>query len=355
MYATQPDPRTGPQSSRRLILHVGMHKTGSTTIQHVLNGGVLRNARYFKGPKANHSLLFRMMFEDNPESHRMHRLQGRGREEVLRIGAEQRAGIAAELEGSGIDTYVFSGEHVSKASRAEMERCRDFFARWFPEIEVYAYIRSPVKFAVSMFQQHLKFGALPTVENILPGYRERVENLDAVFGCDHVHLRAFDAADRRIPDILPDFLDWTGLEVGGEPQEWRNTSLSAEATALLYAVRRRLKRELDTSQEVRLWTRLVRRAEEVGDRKYGFDPGLFGKARTALLQDHAWVEARLGQRFPDPLAPDTMSLRFARLQEIRRLGLQIFKAETGKTLPRRDEDNVPVLKRALRLLGPPGS
>jgi hypothetical protein len=50
-----------------------------------------------------------------------------------------------------------------------------------------------------------------------------------------------------------------------------------------------------------------------------------------------------------------MSLRFARLQEIRQLGLQTFKAETGKTLPRRDEDNVPVLKRALRLLGPPGS
>lgn len=358
MSATQPEPQTIAEpcpKTRRLILHAGMQKTGSTTIQHFLDGGVLRNARYFKGPKPNHSLLYLLLFGDNPESHRSHRLHGRSREETLKLRAAQLDALAAELDASDIATHVFSGERVSKSSRAEMERCRDFFARWFAEIEVYAYIRSPVKFAASMFQQHLKFGNMPTIENCLPNYRDRVGNLDAVFRRDHVHLRAFDAVDARIPDILPDFLDWTGLEVAGEIAGARNTSLSAEATALLYAVSRRLNRSLTSTEDVQQWNALVRRAQEIGDQKYAFDPALFGCYRAGVMEDHAWAEERLGQRFPDPRVPGSEQYRFKSLKEIRLLGLQVFKTVAGKPLDKREGDAPLKLKRVLRLLGAPAS
>lgn len=349
MPMTQPASSTS-QGARRLILHAGMHKTGSTTIQHFLDGEVLKNARYFKGPKANHSFLFRLLFGDHPESHRTYQLQGLDRAEVLKLREAQLAELAAELDATDITTYVFSGEHVSTANSAEMARCRDFFAGWFPEIEVYAYVRSPMKFAVSMFQQHLKFGAQPGIRNILPEYRDRVGNLDAVFGRDHVHLRAFDGAEARIPDILPDFLAWAGLEAVPAPQDWYNTSLSAEATALLYALRRRLNRGLKGSEEVRLWTALVRHLQQIGTQKYSFDPALFGPVRDAVLKDHAWVETRMGQRFPDPLVPGSEQYRFASLEEIRLLGLTIFKSVTGEPLGKPTADQPFQLKQVVGML-----
>ncbi|MEH6655181.1 hypothetical protein [Loktanella salsilacus] len=358
MYATQQDPQESAPSAtraRRLILHAGMQKTGSTSIQHFLDAATLRDARYFKGPKPNHSLLFMLLFGDNPESHRTHRLHGQGREETLHLRDAQMAEIAAELDASDINTYVFSGERISKSTRDELGRSLAFFSRWFSQIDVYAYIRSPVNFAASMFQQHLKYGTLPTILNILAGYRHRVENMDAVFGRDNVHLKAFDAEGARIPDIVPDFLTWAGFDAMGNAQGPRNLSLSAEATALLYAIRFRLNRSLNSPAEVQLWNALVRRAQDIGDQKYSFGPDIFGKRRAEVLEDHAWTEERLGQRFPDPLAADTAQLRFSSLEEIRKLGLQIFKTRTGKRLGKLNEGGPLQLKRVVKLLGPPYS
>ncbi len=354
MSATQADPTPLQQASRperRLIIHAGMHKTGSTTIQHYLNGDVLVDAHYIKGPKANHSLFFRSMFGDKPDDHRMYRLQGKDRDDVLQLGADQRAQLETALDECDIGTCVFSGEYVSKATRTELERSQAFFSNWFLEIEVYAYMRSPVKFAVSMFQQHLKFGALPTVENILPDYRKRVQNLDAVFQRQNVHLRAFDALDQSIPDVLPDFLQWAKLEVKGDPPKRRNTSLSAEATAILFAIRGRLTGGLDTSEQVRLWKKIVSRVAGFGGQKYGFSLEFFGQSRELVLEDHAWIESRLEQRFPDPMSPGTAPIEFSQLEDIGLLGQKSFKARTGKALRRSDGDNAQFLKRAIRLLG----
>ena len=358
MYAKQLASQVSPPPAtraRRLILHAGMQKTGSTSIQHFLDAATLQDARYFKGPQPNHSLLFMLLFGDSPEAHRTHRLHGRGREQILHLRDAQMAEIAAELDASDIDVYVFSGERISKSTRNELERSLAFFSRWFSQIDVYAYIRSPVNFAASMFQQHLKFGTLPTIPNILAGYRRRVENMDAVFGRDHVHLRAFDAEGAPIPDITPDFLTWAGFEATGNARGPRNLSLSAEATALLYAVRFRLNRNLNSPTEVQLWNTLVRQAQDIGDQKYSFSPDIFGKRRTELLEDHAWTEERLGQRFPDPLATNAARLQFSSLEEIRKLGLQIFKNRTGKRLNKLNEGGPLQLRRLVKLLEPRAS
>ena len=184
----------------------------------------------------------------------------------------------------------------------------------------------------------------------------KLENLEAAFGRDHVHLRAFDAASDRISDIVPDFLDWAGLEVGVEAQGPRNLSLSGEATALLYAVMRGLNRSLKTAEDVRFWNILVQRAQALGDQKYSFDADIFGQRRDQMLEDHAWVEQRLGQQFPDPLVPDAVPLRFASLEEVRQHGLKLFKARTGKRLGRLGGKDKPLqLGRVIGLLEQAGS
>lgn len=61
------------RSQNTLFLHVGMHKTGTTSIQRFLqkNKGDLKSRRlaYLDGPEANHSLLALSVFEEQAWGH----------------------------------------------------------------------------------------------------------------------------------------------------------------------------------------------------------------------------------------------------------------------------------------------
>ena len=90
-----------------VILHIGMHKTGSTSIQTALSGYDTGRAFYARFPESNHSPAIRGTFSTRPETY--HQWQKLGRESAeIQVRCKQYRGKAG---GQGKPGVLF---HASK-------------------------------------------------------------------------------------------------------------------------------------------------------------------------------------------------------------------------------------------------
>ena len=79
-------------------------------------------------------------------------------------------------------------------------------------MRVIGYVRPPVAFKTSLFQQRVKHGlGAFNIDGIRPKYRKRFRKFDTVFGTGNVTLRKFDPA--TFPDrcVVRDFCQQLGI------------------------------------------------------------------------------------------------------------------------------------------------
>lgn len=295
----------------RVILHVGMHKTGSSSIQRHLHGTELGHGVSFaRWSEPNHSTLVWLLFEDEERLGDYRGFSARGPAFMARLPAMKRKWLASleeDCEACRNGTLILSGEGMaSPGSGGTLRRLQAFLRDRAGEVRVIGYVRPPRSFAASHFQQLLKGGRISTLDvaALWPGYRERFARLDALFGRENVTLRPYDRDRLRDGDVVADFLHLAGLAppVGTPPEA--NTSLSAEATALLYLQRSRgegfpagFPGALQRNAE------FIRRLRTIGQRKFDFSQGLWAPVLEANRADLDWMEDRLGTSLPDRADP----------------------------------------------------
>src|SRR5687767_5422200 len=95
------------------ILHVGMHKTGTTSIQRSLQDLSSERARYVQLGGSNHTAPIVTAFHDDPAELRFHRRSGREPEAVGNSREKIRERLDAELSRTAeFDKFVLSGEGI---------------------------------------------------------------------------------------------------------------------------------------------------------------------------------------------------------------------------------------------------
>lgn len=240
---------------KRVLLHVGAHKTGSTSIQKTLN--------HFREPLAqqgvalyagsNHTQFYRA-FSDCIESfHQFYRgWRGKARQ------AESRREIKAHFQLSSANTHLVSAEDISLLSEQGLHNLNHFLRRecGVDEVVVVCLLREPLDYLNSSIQQFIKPG-LTTLDDILkdnfgsyalqgcPGFAGGARNILAqlyfpiaaklcnVFGAGGVRFLRFEDAigrglTRSLLACLPGEADFSWLE------ELRfNDAISHEASLLL--------------------------------------------------------------------------------------------------------------------------
>jgi hypothetical protein len=129
----------------RLTLHVGLPKTATTTIQHVLEGAkplLAGQGVVYPLTTAGHLGLVRQV------------QSGREADAARTIDA-----MAEEARGAG--HMLLSCEHMSLMPERAVVRLKEMFEAGLPglrEVRVLAFVREPVGFATSLCQQRLKAG-----------------------------------------------------------------------------------------------------------------------------------------------------------------------------------------------------
>ncbi|KIN72503.1 sulfotransferase family protein [Sulfitobacter guttiformis] len=290
----------------RAVIHAGMHKTGTTSIQMTLQSNAPKGVYVpDSGPGGGQNGLMVLLFEGGvpPGLSKF----APGAPEVLQRKAKTEDTLRQNLTDPAYHTTVFSAERLVTSPLPAVQRLRDFYAAYCDEIQVILYVRPPVGFMTSAMQEMIKRNP-KKLKFHFPPYRNAIHKLDTVFGRENVLLKKFDIAALKDNDVLTDFFDTAGLDLPKTDYVRANEGLSLEAFCLLYTQRILNNEPVDGS--TRMSGRnmaFVNKVAQIGTGKLAFDPSLTDPVIEANRDELKWVENRLGTTLDD--APRKPGLR----------------------------------------------
>lgn len=238
-----------------LFLHIGMQKTGTTSIQNILYANrtsLLASGIYYPGSEINnHSLNFMPMFKSTPSTTSAFR--GVPVDAIPESLEQFERFWISEFKKTKYQKFIISAEALNNLTRKEVPRVKDFVAPYFDEIKVVAYVRHPVEFIPSLIQQLVKSGEyFDDIYDFVKRQCKRaaIPALSAwvhSFGAQNIIIRPFDRAEFREGELVKDFLSLIteeDIELNATDQVW-NYSIGGNDVLLLAELNRRYPMILD--------------------------------------------------------------------------------------------------------------
>lgn len=220
-------------TEKRVVLHIGLHKTGSSAIQEAFNGYDRGGFVYADLGPINHSYAIRTAFDSPGHRYSLHVAQNRSDAFVARKRRRFRPAFTRLLEGPA-QVLIFSGEDISGLDEEGLRDLAGVIEASGRRLDIVCYLRAPVEYASAIVVESLKHGYLPEVAP-RPPYYPKLKRFMDVIGRDRLIVR--DYRPERFPDgdVVADFAGLIGAPV---PQNSGrvNVSLSAEACDVLAAV-----------------------------------------------------------------------------------------------------------------------
>lgn len=278
----------------RCILHIGMPKTGSSSIQTTLfREKIIKGCEYLNiGSEGNHSTIIYSLFSKKPDLHHAHIAANRSKEQIEEFIKYYREQLVKTLVSIRSKQYIISGEDILFLEEDELLQMKRTLMQFSSEIHVIAYVRPPISFMQSAFQQNVKEGDIRFgIADYYPEYRNRFEKFDRVFGQENVFLNKFDVDSLFEGDVVSDFTNKIGISISKEKITRVNESISLEAIALLY-VFYKFGRSGDCLVGGKNH-KLVHDLSKFGVRKFKYSKVLSDHIRTILADDIHWMENRL--------------------------------------------------------------
>ena len=282
----------------RCILHVGMHKTGSTSIQWSLNGFADERFLYARlGWNPNHSAAIYSLFAPNARERRHARkvLERKGGDYM----SASRKALDQTQSEAGQRTLIISAEGIGTIPAPGLAALRSYLRARFEDILVVGYVRPPGSALSSRYLHRTKNTHIPLaeVERVYPHYRAFFAKLDDVFGADRVHLWKFDPGAFPEGCVVRDFCARLGIDLPADRIVRRNEGLSRQVVSLLYTYRTFAGR-LGWPPVDSVTRKALRR---LGGDRFRLSPDLIRPVLARHRLDIEWMEARCGQSLHEDL------------------------------------------------------
>lgn len=286
-----------------IFLHIGMAKTATSSIQHSLKtytDGITRYAHLarpnhsrqiisvFGAPEITKKFLLRSGFASTQEALQVHR-------------ADNLALLEAEIN-SPERNLILSGEGLAALNDAGVADLRDFLSTRCTQVRLIAYVRDPVSFTSSAFQEHVKSSKRIVFSAPTPKYQHRFGSFVKAFGADAIDFVRFDP--ETFPDhcIITDFCARTGIDASQVIKKRSNESLSNEAVALLLFWNRQGVESFGSEDHLAARKKLTTLLRRRFPGKFKFDPAFVQAGLD--IEDCRWMEHLAGfSLLPSPTDP----------------------------------------------------
>lgn len=219
---------------KKAILHIGMHKTGSTAIQSAYKTYNDGKVSYANLGFENHSIPLYTIFSGQEHAYHIWKMAQLTAAEIDARKSQFITTLQGVLAAPPTETLLFSGEDLSDLPSSGVKDLAALLDEFGYAVKVIAYVRSPLSFIVSYYQEFIKSGRNLVVPNA-PNFQARIENYITAFGRENVEIREFSKAKLLGGDILEDFAAATQTHA---PQKGENSneSLSLEALRVVYTL-----------------------------------------------------------------------------------------------------------------------
>jgi hypothetical protein len=272
-------------------LHLGMPKTGSTSIQRAFHDFRDGDIRYAELEESNHGLPLISAFSGKPQDFYILKNRGIGAAAAREMGASYREQITAIAESDG--DVIFSSEAVPDHMTPEdIEGMIAFFQARAEAVKVIFYARPVSALVSSQFQENIKHG-VATFKLPAPKYRKRFEMAVNAVGRGNVTFVRFAREDLVGGDIVQDFAHRIGVATPPHGVVG-NESLSVEAVGHIYLFNKVIAPQLPAKQRVNVRNTLKKRLVNFGGQKFMLHPDLIRQHIADHQDDIRWAEETCG-------------------------------------------------------------
>jgi hypothetical protein len=296
---------------RQILLHAGLSKTGSTSIQ----ANCRRYRKFLRGrgivypqfsfgdrPFTMHSIPVTAAITGSGKyGLRLHRRFPGVTEQVIASCQEQLHAVLAAGRG---DVLLLSTELVAAYDDEDMQALRALLVTHAERVRVLAYIRSPQSTLESMLQERVKAGATVDPVALVGRVRRSCLNLQRNFA-DSLELINYHEAQSHPRGLVGSFLSRLGLleaDMQGLEFSSSNERISMEAYQLMSSINQRFpwghkqatvqRQPHDLDSLVKLPGQPFQLKDFTGSDVY-----------DACVEEGAWLESRLGFSFPEASRP----------------------------------------------------
>jgi hypothetical protein len=248
---------------KTVYLHIGLHKTASSSIQQSLmkSSELLRTNNYLyplfsrsingknKHLIPNHSGPFHTLFSENALSNYgniIHQCDSQEKLEQLRI--EYLDQLKNEIRSFSGENLIISGEAISIFKIDELLKLKQLIVELLgkeTQLFVIAFVRNPVSLFSSGIQEKIKHGKVLEVEysrkkiGLIKHFSSTLLAFERVFGRENIKVAKFEDAIKHDFGPVGFFLELIGFNnslLSKLENLHVNSSMSYEATVLLSAV-----------------------------------------------------------------------------------------------------------------------
>jgi hypothetical protein len=297
---------------QRIILHAGLHKTGTTSVQEncfrhrdvLLQHGIVYPVFHFRERRIiNHSdplaavvssrskaygMVRRMNVEDDPSV-------------AIKAFSEQLDALLTRPQGK---TLVLSAEMVADLTPKDLAALKKRLVHSTDRLHVIAYVRSPQSSLASMLQQRALAGFADKPQDLTEVVRNRFERLRKTFP-NLLEPYNFHDAVKQPNGLLGHFLELAGL-----PQDvieslefsHANSRMSAEAYRLIEAVNLAFPPGGEERHGVKRFYHDMRPLQTLPGQPFRIDASQDPDLAAQLARESEWLQRELGWTFPAPPA-----------------------------------------------------
>ena len=301
---------TSDLSRRTCVLHIGVHKTGTTAIQEFFQENreaLLKDHQiYFSKKWHNYTGPLRSVFQPSPEKYHFNVKKGVNTAPL----AEQQnksflRDLHSDVSASEPGHLLISAEGLSTFDLGQVQALKAILDKSFAHYSIIAYLRHPVSWLPSSVQQNLKNGK--TLEQILrrPNnikYRRKILPWISVFGRGAVVLRDYEFAKQTPLGSVSDFCDLLGVDAKRmhAPAMTSNESLTQTAALLLSQLNRLRPYYVDGRISSDRVLNDYETLMKIEGEKFALPADVLKEVENECSQDLTWLEENCGFSFMNP-------------------------------------------------------
>lgn len=299
-------------AKKRIFLHIGLHKTGSSAIQKSLHESralLKTHGILYPDLGVNHSHRIVSAFCNNPESYHLNIRRGISGPYLDEFNLNTRQRLQVALNAPEFDSIVLSGEGMGWLPTEGVQALRKACEGRDRQFRLIAYLRDAPSMIASVIQERVKHGGeLPAdvTDDAWLGYRRWLDSYIEVFGKDSFVFKKYEPASTTPDELLSGFFSAIEHpEISGVVTPVRtNLSLSAPAVHILDAYNRLFplyadsttRREFNPDRvEARGIKGPVAWLRGVGGPVFSVDPELIEGIVRENREEIAWAEELSGE------------------------------------------------------------
>ena len=287
---------------KRVILHVGLGKTGTSTIQSTLadNRAALAalGVSYPGGEVAHHDLLARIHQQGARHFWFLNRAMG---PDAAVAAADTQMDALTQAAQAGTPVIVLSSEYFQNLKAPQFADLDAQVSALGYQLETLCFMREPVALTASRVGQAVKMGTFRIDDLLERSYQAlaltHLRSALSALGRDRVHLRKMEEA--QATGLTRALLQVAGVAAPASLQDQRqNTGLTRAAIYFLDAVN-----AIDNAQR-KLAQKMMPQAEAMAGPRFDLPPDIARRIAAEARPEQEWLQRRMGLSYDLPAIAD---------------------------------------------------